>query len=283
MPLLGEFGLGPGEVRVFAGSGVRRIYVVGDTDTGKTTLAGAIARRLASRVRTAIVDLDAGQASVGLPTTFAWRMWRGRKPAGLYFTGTTSPSGHLDVVVAGAAAMVAEAAGCAEKVVVDTCGLAVGGAGRALHHAVMDAVRPDVLVAIERADELSEWLEPVARSGWPRVVHAIVPACVRRRSWATRRSYRRRRFRAYFERARERRLDLREVGVLRPRPDSVGRLASLRDAAGRDVALGIVLACDSPLGTLTVLSPLPKRVRVRAVVLGSMRIARDGRQLARDV
>jgi hypothetical protein len=34
---------------------------------------------------------------------------------------------------------------------------------------------------------------------------------------------------------------------------------------------------------MTVLTPAPARLRVRTIVLGSMRIARDGRQLAWNV
>ena len=40
---------------------------------------------------------------------------------------------------------------------------------------------------------------------------------------------------------------------------------------------------DEAAQTMTVLSPVLRRTNVRAVVLGSMRIARDGRQLARNV
>ena len=284
MACLADFGIGAREAAVLSGRGARTIYVIGDSDTGKTTLAGVIVRLLAAKFKTAAVDLDAGQATIGLPTTFAWKMAGKRgKPDGMYFAGTTSPTGYLDRWLIGAASLVGQARGRARKVVVDSCGLACGAAGRELHHATVDAVRPDVVVAIERGGELAGLLGPFVRSGWPRVVRASVPARIRKRSRAERRSYRCGKFRAYFERARELRLDLAEVAVLREVWDPAGRLASLRDGSGRDVALGIVQKFDSPRGTITVLSPVPRRVAVRAVVLGSMRIARDGRQLARNV
>jgi len=288
MQTLAEYGLGRREVALLRRRRTCVLYVIGDTDTGKTTFAAACARLLAGEFRTAVVDLDAGQASIGLPTTFAWRLCgrqgltRGR-PDGMYFAGTTSPTGFFEYAVAGAAAMVREARGRAEKVVVDTCGLARGRAGRDFHHVTLEAVRPDVVMGLERAEELSEVLEPLVRSGWPAVVRAGVPDGVRRRSQARRRRYRCERFRAYFERAREVKLPLDEVAILRPKPDPVRRIASLRDGRGRDLALGIVLKFDAPRGTVTVLSPIPARRKVAAIVLGSMRIARDGRQLARNV
>ncbi len=285
MASLDDYGLGRRELTALERPSVRVAYIVGDVGTGKSTLAAAVARHLSRRGRTALVDLDAGQASVGLPTTFAWRTWgrRAAKPGGMYFTGTTSPTGHFDIAIAGAAAMVSEARDAAAKIVVDTCGLARGPAGIRLHHTTIDAVRPDAVLAIQRGDELAGLLEPLRRMRRPVVIDASVPEGVCKRSRATRRSYRRERFGAYFARARERVFGLDEVGLLRPRRDPVGRIASLRNEAGRDVALGIVRAVGKSSGTITVLTPLPARTRVAAVVLGSMRIARDGRQLARDV
>jgi len=286
MAELADYGLGQREIAALARRRVRIIYIIGDSDTGKSTLAAMLAAHLSQNCETACVDLDAGQASIGLPTTFAWRMHggrRGRKPDGMYFTGTTSPSGHFDIAVAGAAAMVSEAREHADKVIVDTCGLARGVAGMRLHHTTIEAVRPDAVVGIERRCELGGLIDPLAKSGRLLVIRASVPDCVCKRSRATRRSYRREKFRAYFAQAREIMLRLDEVGVLRPRPDPVGRIASLRDATGRDVALAIVRRVDEAAGTITLLTPAPKRIAARAVVLGSMRIARDGRQLARDI
>jgi polynucleotide 5'-hydroxyl-kinase GRC3/NOL9 len=276
MARLNEYGLTPEALATLDGCSV---YIIGDTDTGKSTLAGLLARRLGA----ALVDLDAGQASVGLPTTFAWRAAGERRPRGMYFTGTTSPSGFYDLSVAGSAAMVSEARAFAPNVVVDSCGLARGDAGRQLHHTTVEAIRPDIVLAIQREDELAELIEPLAVAGWPRVIRATAPASARTRSRATRRSYRRSRFRDYFAGARERELCLGQVAVLRPKPDPVGRIASLRDTSGRDIALALVRSYRPARGTMTVLTPAPRGHEITAVVLGSMRIARDGRQLARNV
>ena len=97
-----------------------------------------------------------------------------------------------------------------------------------VHH---DLPRDFHAVAIERRDELSDLLAPFVRSGRPRVIRASAPEQVKKRSRATRRSYRCGRFRAYFEHARELRFSLDKVGILRPRPDPAGRIASLGHCA----------------------------------------------------
>ncbi len=281
---LEEFGIGRSEAALLNRPGTRLIYVIGDVDTGKTTLAARIAARSARVRRTAVVDLDAGQATIGPPTTFGWRLAGSRgRPAGMYFIGTTSPVGCFELSVAGAVAMVSEAGARAETTVVDTCGLARGVLGCQLHHPVIDAVRPDVVVALEREDELAELLRPLERARGPAVLRVRPPDTVRKRSWAKRRSYRRARFERYFAGAREMQLRLGEIALVRWKADPVGRIASLRGLDGRDVALAIVQGSDARGGTLTVFTPFRRNRRVSAVVLGSMRIARDGRQLARDV
>lgn len=280
---LREFGIGRDEAALLNRPSTRLIYVVGDVDTGKTTLASRIAAWFARVWRTALVDLDAGQASIGLPTTFAWRIAGSRgKPAGMYFTGASSPVGYFELWVAGAVVMVSEAATRGEKVVVDTCGLARGPLGCQLHHPIIDAIRPDVVVALEREDELQDLIRPLERARVPAVLCARPPVGVRKRSWAKRRSYRRAKFQEYFAGAGEMVLHLGKIGLLRWKPDPVGRIASLRGPDGRDIALAIVQKYDVCGGTLTVLTPLRQSGRVSAVVLGSVRIARDGRQLARD-
>jgi len=296
MASLEDYGLGQREARLFARRTTRIIYVMGDCDTGKSTLVQVIAAMLARTARTAVVDLDAGQASIGLPTAFAWALYGRRgcgKARGMFFTGTTSPVGYFAESISGAAAMTAEARAAAEKVVIDTCGLVAGELGRSLHHPTIKAVRPDVIVAIQGrrpldarpldARPLDGLLGPFEKSGRPCVVRASVPEAAHHRSAERRRSYRAVKFREYFETAGEIELSLDTVDILRPKDDPAGRICSLRSRSGRDVALGIVQRFGRRKGRLTVLTPFRAGSRVRAVVLGAMRIARDGRQLARNV
>ena len=52
--------------------GAKLMLIIGASDTGKTTLAEAIVRRLCAQRPVGIVDLDIGQSHIGPPTTIAW-------------------------------------------------------------------------------------------------------------------------------------------------------------------------------------------------------------------
>ena len=83
--------------------------VIGESDTGKTTLVTAIANTLrARRPGVAVIDADLGQSEIGPPTTIG--LGRIRRRVGrladadvvaLYIVGVTSPARHLLRVVVG--------------------------------------------------------------------------------------------------------------------------------------------------------------------------------------
>ena len=287
VPTFAAYGLGRRERAIFERKGVSLIYIVGDSDSGKTTLAKLIASHLSARHKTALVDLDAGQAAVGLPTAFAWalmtRTGRVGKMRGMYFTGITSPIGRFSESVDGAATLVAEARKRAKKIVVDTCGLAAGEMGRELHHPTIEEIRPDVIVAIESDDGLDSVLDPFELGGWPIVIRVPVPDAVKKRSPGRRRSYRAARLGEYFKNATEMELSLKRVVIIREKADAADRIASLRNSKGRDIALAIVSELNRRRGKAVVFTPLSDASDVRFIVLGSMKIARDGTQLAWNV
>lgn len=286
-PSLADYGIVRRERAILDRKGVSLIYIIGNTDTGKTTLANLIASHLSVRHKTALVDLDAGQAAIGLPATFGWAMMtaRGRvgKVRGMYFTGITSPVGYFEESVAGATALVAEARRRAQKIVVDTCGVAEGAYGRELHYPTVEKIRPDVVIAIENAHELDSVIESFEEGGWPIVIRVDAPERVKRRSPTRRRSYRAERFRKYFENAGELKLSLDSVGIVNERADAVDRIASLRNSKGRDIALAIIVEFNRGKGKAVVFTPLADTSKVQFIVMGSMKVARDGTQLAWNV
>ena len=79
----------------------------------------------------------------------------------LEFLGVTSPATCLRETAEATARLVARALaeGC-ERVLVDTSGLVQGDLGRALKRVKIDRVRPDVVIALERAAEC----EPILRA-----------------------------------------------------------------------------------------------------------------------
>ncbi len=86
------------------------IMVIGASDTGKSTFARYLFRRLAEHYpRIGFLDCDVGQSSLGLPTTLTLLLTTsttGDKPPRnerlAYFVGAVSPRGHILPAVIGA-------------------------------------------------------------------------------------------------------------------------------------------------------------------------------------
>lgn len=164
----------------------RVVMLVGAMDTGKTTMARAI---LEAAVRigrpAALLDADLGQKSVGPPGAVTLRMVRGQADleAGsfatqdeLWFVGVTSPQGHRLPLVAGVSALHRRAgAGGAELLVVDTSGLVTGIDGQMLKYHKIEALLPDMVIGMQRGEELLPLLGIVQRFFETQVVPLGVP------------------------------------------------------------------------------------------------------------
>jgi polynucleotide 5'-hydroxyl-kinase GRC3/NOL9 len=272
-----------------AAAGAARVtLVIGANDTGKSTLVTRLAAALAGRGRpVGVVDADLGQSDVGPPTTVGLGRVGGpiecladAQLVGLEFLGVTSPATCLRETAEATARQVVRAldAGCAH-VLVDTSGLIEGPFGRALKRLKIDRVAPDVLLALQRAEECEPILGVSARAGRPRIVR--LPASpTRRRSAATRRDARRRSLDAYLAGARPVQLDLTRVTV-RPAPtrrglaaiEVAGALVGLDGCDGRTLGLGWISAVDVPGARLTVETGVASE-RIVAVAIGRERYER---------
>lgn len=134
----------------------RRILILGATDRGKSTFCALLRRRLLAAGRsTALVDADIGQKDLGPPATVTLGLAApGAIPAeGLaahYFVGAVSPPGHLLPIVIGTQRLAEAAEG--RVTLVDTPGM-VRGVGRILLQFLLESLRPEVVVALEKNHE----------------------------------------------------------------------------------------------------------------------------------
>jgi polynucleotide 5'-hydroxyl-kinase GRC3/NOL9 len=299
----------------------RVILVIGGGDSGKSSycrfLAGAL---LASGERVAIVDADIGQKTVGPPATVTlgyvvsadpWVC----PPVAFYFVGATNPMGRMLPLVIGTARLASAAD--APFVIVDTTGF-VEGAGRVLKSYKIEAVRPDLIVAIERHDAL----EPILRAHRTfRTIRIRPSRKARPRDRRERDEARSHAFAAYFREAP--RLELciddvvfqrsllfngvaltlagtlyaettpegviavaeaappgvKVVKVVRPGFDH-NLLCGVADGRNCGVGLAILDRIDFGRRTVSLLSPVPGE-QVRALQLGDLYIGPDGRELGR--
>ena len=258
------------------------LLLLGAADTGKTTLMGALAERLARRQPVALVDADTGQSHIGPPTTVGWTLREAcsaeaRAPAarGIAFVGDVTPIGHLLQLLAALALCVEQARQAADVVLIDTPGLVAGGAACSLWWTVQRLLRPERIVAIQRENEMGELLGGL-EAGLSAIKKVKSPAKLRRKSLEARQEHRRRLFEEYFRDATDYTLGLKGLAVRstqRMTPDSVvGRIVGLTDAGGQDIAIGAIRGWQQRKAKMTVRAPSLEIGRVRCLTVGNARI-----------
>jgi polynucleotide 5'-hydroxyl-kinase GRC3/NOL9 len=197
---------------------LRKVLVIGATDSGKSTYCGFLAASLgAAGATVAFVDADIGQKDVGPPATISLARLEPHealaqaKPSALYLVGDVDPIGHMVPMVVGTRRMVDAAE--REFVLIDTLGY-IEGAGRALTAYQIESLRPDVVVALQREREL----EPTLRASLGHRTFRLRPSrMAARKSGLSRARAREQAFRIYFAEGRDAVLELGRLAVQRAR------------------------------------------------------------------
>lgn len=138
---------------------LRTILVIGESAVGKSSfcryLTGVL---LARQAEVAFIDADIGQSNLGPPAAVTLGYptlpvdLSAVSPVAYYFVGSTGPIGRFLPLVIGTASLARETRGA--FVVIDTTGL-VHESGRVLKNYKIEAIRPDVIVTVERRSELA--------------------------------------------------------------------------------------------------------------------------------
>lgn len=226
----------------------RVILVLGATDAGKSSYCRFLARELvAAGERVAVVDSDIGQKNIGPPAavtlaraTGAVEPWA-TAPEAFYFVGSPNPVGRMLPLVIGTSRLVGVAD--APFVIVDTTGY-VEGAGRVLKGYKIEALRPDLIVAIEKAAEL----ESILRSHRVYRTIRIRPSRkARPRDRSERDLSRRELFGNYFKEARRLELALDDVIFQRSLLFSGESIPLAGATYAERTAEGVVAVAESPL------------------------------------
>ncbi len=300
----------------------RKILVIGAGDRGKSTYCHVLCEHLLTAGHTvALVDADIGQKDIGPPAAITLgyptlgQALKQTSPTGWYFVGAVSPVRHLLPMVVGTEQLIGQAQ--AQRVVVNTTGL-VHGVGRVLKAFVIEAVRPDVIVAITRGRELSAVLAPYRHT---RTFRLTPSEQARLKSREQRRLNREQAFARYFAAAREVTLpwrhvqlqrtllfsgtrvpqagahyaertaegllaiadtDTRHVSDVTVIPTGFERhlLCGVADGRGRGLGLAILSHIDWERETLTCITPAPAE-HLRILQLGDMYVRPDGQEVER--
>jgi polynucleotide 5'-kinase involved in rRNA processing len=183
--------------------------------------------------------------------------------------------GHLLQLTAALALCVEQARQAADVVLIDTPGLVTGSAACSLWWTIQRLLRPERIIAIQRNDELDELLGGL-QAGLSQIDRVATPARLRRKSPEARQEHRRRLFEEYFRNGTTYTLSLKGLAVRsvqRMTPDNVlGRLVGLTDAAGQDMAIGVIERWQPRQVKMTIRAPQLDIRRVRCLTLGNARI-----------
>ncbi len=269
------------------------VLLIGGMDTGKSTLSrDLLGAALAAGRPAAYLDADVGQKTVGPPATISLKVVRSHedlepevlaRPDALYFVGSTSAQGHLLPVVGGVAALHEQAKQLgADFVIVDSSGLVSGISGQTLKYHKVEALRPDLVVGLQRGEELLPLLGVIQRffatEVVPLGVHpGVVPTTVDKRA-ENREIAMRRYFSGELHRFRVKPTVF--MPALPPlfEPAALnGLLVGLSDGAGGYTGIGY-LEHATEEGVLRLISPVaegPKALRLGSVRLeASFRVKR---------
>jgi len=270
--------------------GARTAMLIGGLDSGKSTLSRALADVALDMGRSVgYLDADVGQQVVGPPTTVTLRLLHDPSELepeklsltdAMSFVGSTSPQGQLLPLVVGAARMQATArtAGV-DLVVVDTGGLVSGVYGQILKSHTVALLQPDVVIGLQRGEELDPLLGIIQRFFPCQVVALPVLPEIRHTSVEERASNRVEAFRRYFSEPLQRwrvkpTVFMPALPALFEQEKLDGILVGLSDGAGECIGLGM-LGFLADEGVLRVISPVADAPK--ALKLGSVRLEEDFR------
>ena len=258
------------------------LMVVGPPDVGKSTLARYLFKRLSEASSgVAYLDGDPGQSILGPPATMTLALaemgddsfppkgaiWRG-------FVGSVSPAGHMLPVLTCAARLVgaAKQAGV-QAVIYDTSGLVEPTRGGiSLKLAKIDLLRPTVLFAIKRNQELNSLVLPLRRSRRIQVVELSPPPAARRRDPSVRRAHRAAQFAHYFKNGSQLRVSWPQYAVFPAPHFDLHRLVALEDVDGFSIGLGIVTQIDRIYRQVMLHTPVASINGVDAIRLGNVAV-----------
>jgi len=185
---------------------------MGGPDTGKTTLCRTLWKSLHGN--TGYLDADPGQSVIGPPTTLGLKI----KKEYLRFIGTTSPSYNMQPTFDSLAHLGKTAKRKRNITVADSSGFAEGEAGHYFQRRCITALLPNLIVAIQRQEELEPLLGRIAKDGRP-IIRIKPDPEVLGKSRTERKDYREDRYRDYFKDAAVVRIDLPKVKLVGNIPD----------------------------------------------------------------
>ncbi len=168
--------------------------IVGATDSGKSTLSKYLIKNLTSaNLSVCLIDSDIGQSSLCLPGTISMKIFHDERDTDNFrcekfsFIGVINPAKRISLILDTVKRITENCRKDSDVTLIDTSGLIDGTVGEALKIGKISAVRPEHIVALQRAEELEHILKLIVNLK----IHRINPSDnAKTRTFATRAQYR---------------------------------------------------------------------------------------------
>ena len=194
------------------------ILVLGGSDVGKTTLIMQLANLLYERQKkVGIVDSDVGQSDIGIPATISYGLLDSKKvfmneisAKKSFFVGSTSPKNHVLDMITGCKKMIEHALqdNC-DNIIIDTTSLNTRKTGRMLKRAKIEQLKPDIIVTIQKENELLHLVK-----NYTNIINITPYDKIKLKSADDRFILRDKRWKKHFEFTKEHNIDLKETKLL---------------------------------------------------------------------
>ena len=269
------------------------IMILGGIDVGKTFLIENIIELLSNGMKVGIVDIDMGQSHIGPPTTIGWGIvrdgfkgWEDIEVRNMFFVGDTSPFKNLLPTITGAEYITGKAKSNSEKILIDTTGLILGVIGRILKWNLIEIIRPNIIITLERESELEHILVVYKNTKAFKIFRLPTSKGAKIKSQLSRTNYRERVFREYFKNSKITNLSSENISIkyyngtnIERIPSLKNRIVSLRNFYEEDLALGIISEFDHKNSIFSIITPKKSLGDIRSIIVGAITINEEGRQL----
>jgi polynucleotide 5'-hydroxyl-kinase GRC3/NOL9 len=256
--------------------------ILGAVDTGKTTLAAALSSRLAQSHSVGIIDADIGQSHIGPPATIGWAVvnkpdvdFSQITPDGISFVGDITPVGHLLQLTAAVTHSVQQVSRVTELIIIDTPGFITGPAAAALWWTVQQILRPKLILAVQRSNELSDILTGLKSLG-SQLEPVKSPSGIPTKSPQARFSFRQNQFNRYFQNSCLYNFSLGSITVQTKwnanSKNLISRLVGLRNEEGTDLAIGVINNWHKDKDAVVVRAPLLDVSQICCLVIGDVTV-----------
>jgi len=244
------------------------IMVIGDTNTGKTTLCQFLIK-MASGMKRGFLDFDIGQSTYLPGTLNAYYEWKEKSESAHYFVGSISPSGVIPEVLRGVFQLkkwLLERD--VDFIAIDTTGYINTPEAISLKESKIKILSPDLIIVLAWGDILPVIKETIL-TFTKNFLIATPSSKVKARGPEERRRYREALFRLYFENAVIRQLDVPLHSDGRNENFSKGRLTGLLDGCGFMLSSGIISSFER--GKVEILTPYSQDMtKIKFIKLGNL-------------